>query len=384
MISGSQHDPSSEFPPTTKPAVLVVDDDPLVRAGVRRQLNAIGYQCIEAASAHEALDLVSRAGVGLVLLDLGLGKDDGLDVLKRLDPSRSDLPVVVLTGDSSDQMAERAISHGAYAYLVKPVSRQSLQITLLSALERRHSVRRLRIVERRLQHRLSEAEATLERVPCQFADSLVRLSRFRDDETGAHVVRIGRYTEALARTIGFDPARASLTGIAATLHDIGKVGIPDEILRKPGRLTPGEFEVIKTHTSIGARMLDGAEVPLLQLASRIALGHHERWDGSGYPERCKSAECPIEARIVGIVDVYDALSHARVYKPAWPESKVLALFRQQRGSVFDPDLIDAFFACLPEIRAIRLAMPEQPAISEDDTKEHCLENDHGGQAALPR
>jgi putative two-component system response regulator len=163
----------------------------------------------------------------------------------------------------------------------------------------------------------------------------------------------------MARAVGFDDARAGLAGVAATMHDLGKVGIPDSILRKPARLMEEEFAVIKTHTTLGARMLAGTDVPLLSLASAVALDHHERWNGGGYPEGRRGTESPIEARIVAVVDVYDALSHARVYKPAWPEENVLAHFREQRGRQFDPDLVDAFFRCLPTLQAIRESLPEE-------------------------
>jgi putative two-component system response regulator len=348
----------SEFPArTVKPAVLIVDDQPTARTTMRRAL-CDSYDCREASSADEALEILSRGGVSVVLLDLKLGGEDGLDVLRRLASTLPEVAVVIVTGNTSVDVAERALGLGACAYVTKPMTPQGLRMTVLSALRHRHSMRRIRVEQDSVQERLSAVEATLERVPRQFAESLVRLSRFRDDETGSHVVRIGRYTEAMSTAFGFDPARAGLTGVAATMHDIGKIGIPDSILRKPERLTKEEFQIIKTHTTIGAQMLADMEVPLLSLASAIALGHHERWDGAGYPEGRKGEQSPVEARIVAVVDVYDALSHARVYKPAWPEDEVVALFHAERGRQFDPNLIDTFFECLPAIRKIRESLPE--------------------------
>ena len=360
-LGGDGGEPS-EFPPRdARPTVLVVDEDSCEQGAIRRALSASGYDCREASSADEAIDAVSKGHVSVVLLGLNLGNEEGgFDVLRRLTPFQPEVAVVVVTGNHDVGVAERALSAGACAYLTKPFPLQNLRMTVLSALSQRHSMRRIRIEKHFVERNLSEAKATLERVPRQFAESLVRVSRFRDDETGSHVVRIGRYTEAMARTLGFDDARAALTGIAATMHDIGKVGIPDSILRKPARLTEEEFAVIKTHTTIGARMLAGTDVPLFSLASDVALGHHERWDGAGYPEGRRGTESPIEARIVAVVDVYDALTHARVYKPAWPEEKALALFHEERGSQFDPDLVDTFFASLPTLRAIRESLPEEP------------------------
>jgi putative two-component system response regulator len=361
--AGADLEELSEFPPrSVNPTLLIVDDEKAARAAMRRALSASGYDCREASNGDDALDAVSHGDVSLVLLDLNLGRDsDGFDVLRKLTPFLPEVAVVVVTGNQDVSAAERALGAGACAYLTKPFHLRNLRMTVLSALSQRHSMRRIRIEKRSVEQRLSEVGATLERIPKQFAESLVRVSRFRDDETGSHVVRIGRYTEAMARAHGFDEARAGLAGIAATMHDIGKVGIPDSILRKPARLTEEEFAVIKTHTTIGARMLAGTDAPLLQLASDVALGHHERWDGTGYPEGRRGAESPIEARIVAVVDVYDALSHARVYKPAWPEEKVLAQFREQRGRQFDPDLVDTFFRCLPTLQRIRESLPEEGA-----------------------
>jgi putative two-component system response regulator len=363
---GPDSEGPSQFPSgTARHKVLLVDDEPAARATMRRALRASGCECLEASSGDETLEIVSRSSVSVVLLDLDLGGEDGLDVLMRLAPFAPEVAVVIVTGNDSVDVAEKALSLGACSYLTKPMTPQGLRMTVLSALGHRHSMRRVRIEQHSVAQRLSEMEATLDRVPRQFAESLVRLSRFRDDETGSHVVRIGRYTEAMAIAAGFDAARAGLTGIAATMHDLGKIGIPDAILRKPGPLTEGEFSVIKTHTTIGANMLAGMETPLMLLASEIALGHHERWDGTGYPEARRGAESPIEARMVAVVDVYDALSHPRVYKPGWPEDKVLALFREQRGRQFEPDLVDTFFGCLPTLRAIRESLPEDPASQGD-------------------
>jgi putative two-component system response regulator len=359
-LGGNGSEPS-EFPPRdVRPTVLIVDDEDCERGAIRRALSASGYDCLEASGADEVIDAVSQGHVSVVVLDLNLGNDEGaFDVLRRLTPFHPEVAVVVVTRNQDVGVAERALGGGACAYLTKPFPLQNLRMTMLSALSQRRSMRRIRSEKHAVERNLCEVRATLERVPKQFAESLVRVSRFRDDETGSHVVRIGRYAEAMARDLCFDDARVALTGIAATMHDIGKVGIPDSILRKPARLTEEEFAVIKTHTTIGARMLAGTDAPLLSLASAVALGHHERWDGAGYPEGRRGTESPIEARIVAVVDVYDALTHARVYKPAWPEEKVLALFHEQRGSQFDPDLVDTFFGSLPTLTAIRESLPEE-------------------------
>jgi putative two-component system response regulator len=351
---------ASEPAPGPQVVVLIVDDDPGVRSSLRGVLSANGNLCLEASTCMGALAAVASGTVGLVLLDVGLGDEDGLDVLRRLRAASQDVPVVVVSGDESVGALARALSEGAHAYLTKPVRAADLRAHVLSALLQHESIRRVQSAHDETRRQLAEVEAMLDRIPRQFTERLVLLSRFRDDETGSHVVRIGKYAEAMSRALRFDEARARLVGLAATMHDIGKIAIPDSILRKPGRLTEEEFRIIKTHTTVGAQMLSGTDVPLLSLASKVALGHHERWDGAGYPDGRRGEETPIEARLVGIVDVYDALSHARVYKPSWPEADVLRHFEEQRGRQFDPSLVDVFLRCLPTLRGIREAIPEEP------------------------
>lgn len=181
---------------------------------------------------------------------------------------------------------------------------------------------------------------------------LIRASLYRDEETGAHIRRTGLYSERLAARAGWDPVSIELLRLAAPMHDIGKIGIPDAILRKPGGLTPEEMTILKTHTVLGAKMLAGSSSPVLRLAHDIALYHHERWDGGGYPAGLAGPAIPEAARIVAIVDVYDALTHDRVYRGRLDEPEVLAMMCAERGRHFDPRLFDHFWSLLPEMRMI--------------------------------
>ncbi len=206
---------------------------------------------------------------------------------------------------------------------------------------------------------LVESEARRRRAHEETIHWLVKVSLYRDEETGAHIQRTGWYSELLAATAGWPRESVDQIRLAAPMHDLGKIGIPDAILRKPGKLTREEMAIMQTHTLLGAKMLAGATTPVLCMAREIAMCHHERWDGGGYPVGLTGLEIPEAARIVAIVDFYDALSHDRVYRPAFPEMEVIRMLREGRGTHFDPRLLDIFLSLLPEMRAISRAVPDE-------------------------
>ncbi|MDY6943770.1 MAG: HD domain-containing protein [Pseudomonadota bacterium] len=197
----------------------------------------------------------------------------------------------------------------------------------------------------------------------ELAHRLLAAAGLRDEETGAHVRRIGLYSASMAEAMGWDQERVDEIRLAAPMHDIGKIGIPDRIFRKPGRLNAGEWAIMRTHSELGARMLEGSSVPMLKLAAEIAHYHHERYDGTGYPARLRGQEIPVSARIVAIVDVYDALIHPRVYKAPMPEDEVIRMMSRGCGTHFDPVTFEIFMDLLPTLRDIRLANPDDPAES---------------------
>jgi len=221
---------------------------------------------------------------------------------------------------------------------------------------------------------LVESEARRRRAHEETIHWLVKVSLYRDEETGAHIQRTGWYSELLAATAGWPRELVDQIRLAAPMHDLGKIGIPDAILRKPGKLTRDETTIMQTHTLLGAKMLTGATTPVLCMAREIAMCHHERWDGGGYPAGLAGQEIPETARIVAIVDFYDALSHDRVYRPAFPEAEVVRMLREGRGTHFDPRLLDIFLSLLPEMRAIAQAVP-------DDAEENDMQVPTGANQA---
>jgi putative two-component system response regulator len=312
-----------------------------------------GFRCVEAATAAEASAIVARERISLAVLDVGLPDADGIEWLGSYLRQAPDAAVIVATGRMDSALARSALDAGAIGLLAKPFGLQEVCAQVLGALATRERSARSRRALRTAQQRAHQ----LPQAVCQ---RLLVATWQRDGETGAHVERIRRYATELARALGIDGARAMAIGEAAVLHDIGKIAVPDAILRKPGPLEQDERRAMERHTLAGARILHDAGIPELALAATIARSHHERWDGTGYPDRLRGEECPIEARLVSVVDVYDALSHARVYKPAWEEARVVEHFASKRAIYYEPALVDAMLDLLPAMSAIRKELLEEP------------------------
>jgi putative two-component system response regulator len=258
---------------------------------------------------------------------------------------------LVLTADASPEAKERALSMGAMDFLSMPLDTPEVRVRVKNLLETRHLHRDLQqhndLLEERVQLRTADLElrtADLEQSRFEVLDRLALAAEYRDDATNQHAKRIGRTATLLARELGFSAKALRQIRRTAPIHDIGKMGIPDQILLKPGKLTAAEFEVMKTHTTIGAQMLSGSQAPVLQMAEQIALTHHERWDGTGYPNGLAGEQIPIAGRIVSVADVFDALVHDRPYKEAWPVDQAAEEIIKQAGRQFDPQVVDAFQA----------------------------------------
>lgn len=342
-----------------KARILLVDDEPYVSELLSRWLSLEGYSCDVASSAEAALELLHSQPYHLLVSDIMMPGMSGIDLLKIVRTSFPDLAVIMVTAVDDRKTAVRMLELGAYGYVIKPFDRNEILISVANALERRRVTLLMREYEYSLEQKVLERTAQVRQREEQIVFRLVSASQYRDSETGAHIRRIGLYSSVIARELAWNSEAVNDVRLAAPMHDVGKIGIPDRILQKPGKLTPEEFEIMKQHTEIGGRILDHPDIPLLHMAKEIALSHHEKWDGSGYPYGLAGRAIPQSARIVAIADVYDALCHNRVYKPAWPEAKAVSTLIAESGKHFDPEIVEAFLRVLPEIRWIREEVKEE-------------------------
>lgn len=326
--------------------ILIIDDqEPNVRV-LDRLLRRAGYERLRATTdPKQGVALAVEFEPDLVLLDLHMPELDGFDVLDALraaHPPDEYLPVLVLTGDETRQVKQRALAAGAKDFLTKPFQPTETLLRIRNLLETRLLHMELRRQNERLEVRVQERTRELEAARFEILDRLARAAEYRDDTTGEHTQRVGRTAALVAEALGLDAAEVELIRLAAPLHDIGKIGIPDRILLKAGRLTPEEFEIMKSHTEIGGQILSGSQIPVLVRAREIALTHHARWDGRGYPWGLAGEAIPHSGRIVALADVFDALTHVRPYKPAWTPAEAFDEVRRQAGGHFDPRAAAAF------------------------------------------
>ena len=352
--------------------LLVVDDQDQVRLTLGRILQGAGYDVLMAGSVAEARSLLSARAVDLVLCDIDMPGESGLVLVDWLAAQQPATAILMVTACDDPRVAERALTGGADGYLVKPFDRNEVIINVASTLrtqQRRHDEQRRRAeLEELLEARTGElarsiqqlgnVETSLDRSYEETVWRLACAAEYRDPETASHLSRISRYAMLLATSVGCSEAWSELLRLASPMHDVGKLGIPDEILMKPGRFTAEDRAVMAKHSEIGHRILAGSSSPLLQMAAEIALNHHEWWDGSGYPNGRRGEAIPLEGRIVAIVDVFDALTSARRYKPAMSVDEAFELMSSERGTHFDPDLLDAFVAARDEVERIRDAYAE--------------------------
>jgi len=347
--------------------VLIVDDEPHLRAWTQRTLERQGYSCASAPDAQGAREKLSEGSFELALLDVNLPDESGIALLRHLRVEHPDVAALMVTGEDDLSLASTAIELGAYGYMVKPVRAGELVINVVNVLHRRRREEQLRRRVERLQGSTerrqlgamrgaiaaAELEPIVEAYQGEAIRRLVRLAEVRDDETGKHMIRMGRYCELIALQLGLSETWAEQLGLASELHDIGKVAIPDSILLKPGRLTAQEFEVMKTHAEVGHELLSDADTEVMQLAANVALTHHERWDGGGYPHGLCGEAIPVEGRIAAVADVFDALTSDRVYRPAMPVAIAVDMMEQARDAQFDPTMLDAMRGAFEKIERVR-------------------------------
>lgn len=323
--------------------ILAIDDEETNLAILRSMLERAGYERIELLQdSRRAVERVRELAPDLILLDHHMPGLDGLQVLDALASSMPEyLPVLMLTADDRAELRERALAAGVRDFLSKPVRGAELLLRIRNLLEARAFHRRLQDQNARLEALVDERTRELERAQVETLARLALAAEFRDDQAGAHVWRVARAAELVAARLGRDPAWRRLLVRAARLHDVGKIAIPDGILLKPGRLTPQEFSVVRTHPEVGHRLLSGGGSPLLRLAASVALHHHERWDGRGYPQGLAGEAIPLEGRIVAAVDAFDVMLRDRSHQKARTPEAAMAELEAQAGAQFDPDVVAA-------------------------------------------
>lgn len=326
--------------------ILVVDDEEDNVHVLRRILEAEGYSQIRSTNDPRTVpELAMEFDPDLVVLDVIMPGMNGYEVLRRLqepDVHVAYRPVLVLTSDHSPQAQREAWGAGAKDFLTKPLSPSEVRQRVRNLLETRMLHRALSEQNGELEHRVMARTAELEEARVQVLFRLARAAEYRDDDTGQHTRRVGRGAGRIAKALGVPTDEVARIRMAAPLHDVGKIGIPDSILLSADKLSRSDFEVMKTHCAIGAALLSSPDVALLQLAAEIALSHHERWNGTGYPNGLAGTDVPLSGRIVAVADTFDALTHARPYKPAWTAEAALEEVRRLSAVAFDPDVVAAF------------------------------------------
>ncbi|MCX4247294.1 response regulator [Paraliomyxa miuraensis] len=364
--------------------VLVVDDEAGVRRVLTRLLSAEGYEVLEAASGQEGLELLWTHGADTVLLDVMMPRMDGLEVCRRIrkNSRTAHTPVVFITAAVDRQFRRQARKAGADDFLAKPFDEVELLARVNNTVRMKLYHDGLTRERNRLRNEvdgrtraLDEATDRLERLTEDLRiareETILRLARaaeFRDDETAAHLQRMSHYCYLIGKKKNLDEYTCEMLRIASPMHDVGKIGIPDHILLKPGRLTPDEYTIMKQHAEIGYKILSGSQSPLVELAANIAHTHHEKWDGSGYPRGLRGEAIPMEGRIAAVADVFDALTSERPYKKAWPLDDAVALLQRGRGAHFDPELVDLFLGSMDEVL---------------DIKQEFKDHHGGGETRLP-
>lgn len=349
------------------PTVLIIDDQSISRMILQELVLSIGSD-IETQSFSDpvpALEWAKKQPPDLILTDYKMPSMDGAEYtqwLRRI-PACTDIPVVIVTCVEDKAVRYRALEAGATDFLTKPIDHNECRArcrNLLTMHRQRQIIKdRARWLEQEI------AEKTLE-LTLREQETLIRLARageFRDEDTGNHVLRMAKYSRLIAEQIGLSADQCDLIEHAAPMHDIGKIGIPDEILHKPGKLTPTEWTEMKRHTQYGYDILRDSPSKYLQLGAVIALSHHEKFDGTGYPKRLKGDEIPIEARVVAVADVFDALTSERPYKRPWPKDEAIDYLKRERAGLFDPDCTDAFIESLSQVDSIIGELQDLPNVT---------------------
>ena len=345
-----------------KPKILVVDDEDRNLRLMEAILLPLGYDIVFAHDGKEALEKIQETPVDVILLDIMMPEMDGFEVARRLksDNETKIIPIVMVTALQEVGDRIKALEAGADDFLNKPVDKTEVRARVASLLKVKAYNDHMRNYQQELESevakRTKELKKAFEKIKVVSLETIYRLTKaaeFRDEDTGAHIQRMSNYSAIIAQTMGLSEQTVESILYAAPMHDIGKIGIPDRILLKPAKLDPDEWVIMKQHTIMGGRILEESAAGFIKLGEIVALTHHEKWDGSGYPKGLKGMKIPLVGRIVAIADVFDALTSKRPYKEAFSLEKSYEIIKEGSGTHFDPDVVDAFFASREKLLAIK-------------------------------
>lgn len=336
--------------------ILIIDDEPMNVDIMTDLLETEGYENITSeTNPIKGLNLYEKRSFDIILLDINMPELDGFGVMKKIKFMNKPLvpPILILTALHRQEICNRALESGATDFINKPFNSDEALNRIKNLLNSYHTKKHLIEINDNLENLVNIRTKELIESKLKVIQHLGFAAEYRDTETAAHTIRVGEYSRLLGKKLGLENKMVDLLHQAAPLHDIGKIGIPDAILLKPGKFEPDEWKIMKTHTSIGAEILENDNDPLIVMARSIALNHHEKWNGKGYPNGLSGNNIPIEGRIVMLADVYDALTMVRPYKAAWTTEETIAFIKKESGTSFDPDIVHLFLGIINDFLTIR-------------------------------